>query len=61
VSDVDERKALERLHRATRNLTSGARFGASQPPPAEVEATAPGQSQPPETPPQGPEKPPGQS
>jgi len=60
MSDVDERKALERLHRATRNLTSGARFGASQPPPAEGEAPAPQAAQPPETPPPGPEKPQGQ-
>jgi len=60
VGAVDERKALERLHRATRNLTSGARLGASQPPPADGQEPAPDQPQAPETPPPGPEKPQGQ-
>ena len=60
MSDVDERKALERLHRATRNLTAGARFGASQPPPAEGEEAAPDQPQAPASTSPTPEKPAGQ-
>lgn len=45
MSAIDERKALERLARATRNLTSGARLGASQPPPEEPEDETPGAPQ----------------
>jgi len=60
MSDVDERKALERLHRATLDLTSGARLGASHPPPADGSAPPTELIQPPETSPPAPQKPPGQ-
>jgi len=38
---AEERKALDRLTRAARNLADGARLGAALPPPAEGEAPAP--------------------
>jgi hypothetical protein len=60
VGAVDERKALERLTRAARNLTSGARLGASQPPPPEGEEPAPDDGQRLEAPPETPETPQGQ-
>ena len=42
---VDERKALERLTRATRKLVNGDTLGASQPPAAELADAAPATDQ----------------
>ena len=55
MSAIDERRALERLTRVTRNLTNAARLGAATPPaPGDDETPPPAdQDQAPETPESG--------
>jgi len=61
MAEIDERKALNRLGQAMRNLINGARPGTGLEDEEEAGAPAPGPAQPAETAPQALNPPPGQS
>lgn len=58
---IDERKALDHLTRSMRNLATGARLGAAEPPPDDGEEPAPGAAQAADAQPESPNPPPPQS